>query len=233
MEVFRRTAAEKNAPLMVVDDISNPVEETLPPIRLQTIGFHQPGNARLAATCLLELHRRGRVSIQPGLLSRGLSHTRLPGRGQVLTLTGPDTTVTIVVDGAHTPESVASLTRACSGILPAGWIVLFGAVRGKAVREMTAILAPHTRAVVVTPPGSFKPSDPVEILRSWRSGSDPAPAVYAAHPLVALDAALKYAVRAGGAPIVVTGSFYLVAVILRAVIRYAHEHRYAISGFGR
>jgi folylpolyglutamate synthase/dihydropteroate synthase len=85
---------------------------------------------------------------------------------------------------------------------------LFGSVSGKKPLEMAEILAPAFDHIVVSKPNAFKPSDPAdvrEIFHRLNPGTelheDPARALARAREL------------AGGRPILVTGSFYMVSEI--------------------
>jgi len=89
-------------------------------------------------------------------------------------------------------------------------VLVFGAFEGKAVGPMAEVLAPLFDRVVVTPPGTFRPSDPQALRRAFLEAVPGLPVDIAPEP----KTALKWA-QADGKPVLVCGSFYLVGEILK------------------
>ena len=152
--------------------------------------------ATMAAACALPgLTRRDVV--------RGLAAAKLPARFELVRASPP-----VVLDGAHTPESVRLTVDTALTLFPGPKVLLFACAYDKRHAEMATLLAPHFDAIVVTKPGTFKASDPKAVYASFA----------ALRPDARLeeDTAAALALAAGeaesrGAALLVTGSFYLCA----------------------
>ena len=151
---------------------------------------------------------------------KALGEVVLPGRFQRLRQNP-----VVIIDGAHTPHSVAAVAEAfrqlTSGkserkenerIRP---ILLFGSVEGKDYKAMARKLCggrhPHFREVIISTPGTFKPSNPSVVAESFRkTGADvsliPDP-----------EEAWKTAIRRSEniRPVLITGSFFMAGEIAR------------------
>jgi dihydrofolate synthase / folylpolyglutamate synthase len=173
--------------------------------RLSMLGDFQAENASLAFLTL----RRTRPEIALASYQQGFLATSLPGRMEVL-----GSAPVIVLDGAHTPLAVTRLLSAFRSIFPGDAVLLFGSVSGKKPREMAEIMAPAFRSVIVSTPGSFKESSPEAVAEIFRA-INPA-TILEKDPARALERARKDS--AGRLPILVTGSFYMVAEIRRLLI---------------
>jgi dihydrofolate synthase / folylpolyglutamate synthase len=175
----------------------NPVE-----FRLSLLGEFQAENAALACLTL----RRTRPEIPLECYRDGLLAASLPGRMEVVGRNPP-----IVLDGAHTPLAVSRLVASFARIFPGEAVLLFGSVAGKRPREMASILAHRFPRIIISTPGTFKESNPeqvFEIFRNLNPGT-----MLEKQPEAALRRARQ---EAGGTrPILVTGSFYMVAEIRR------------------
>lgn len=170
--------------------------------RLSLLGEFQAENAALACLTL----RRTRPEIPLDCYRDGLLAASLPGRMEVVGTNPP-----VVLDGAHTPLAVSRLVDSFDKIFPGEAVLVFGSVAGKRPREMASILARRFPRIVISTPGTFKESNPeqvFEIFRSLNPGT-----VLEKMPEAALRRARQ---ESGGTrPILVTGSFYMVAEIRR------------------
>jgi dihydrofolate synthase/folylpolyglutamate synthase len=170
--------------------------------RLSLLGEFQAENAALACLTL----RRTRPEIPLDCYRDGLLAASLPGRMEVVGANPP-----VVLDGAHTPLAVSRLVDSFDKIFPGEAVLVFGSVAGKRPREMASILARRFPRIVISTPGTFKESNPeqvFEIFRSMNPGT-----VLEKMPEAALRRARQ---ESGGTrPILVTGSFYMVAEIRR------------------
>jgi dihydrofolate synthase/folylpolyglutamate synthase len=215
-EVFRSAARERGSRITFLDeeieDLSIRVDDEgtwfsvqltgMRPekLRLSLLGEFQAENAALAYLVL----RRTMPEIPIECFREGFARTILPGRMEIR-----GSAPRIVLDGAHTPLAVSRLLSSFRAIFPGEAILLFGSVSGKRPREMAAILAPAFSRVIISTPGTFKESDPAEVAGIFRSFN----------PATTLERdparALRRAREESGAtrPILVTGSFYMVAEI--------------------
>jgi dihydrofolate synthase/folylpolyglutamate synthase len=130
--------------------------------RLSLLGRVQAENAALAALVCAEIL----PTIGAKTIARGLAETRIPGRGEIIPGRGA---LPVVLDGAHTPNSVRALVELLREIGAAHCVVIFGSVDGKKHREMISTLVPVTAHMVVARPGNFKPSSPALLLEEARA----------------------------------------------------------------
>ena len=174
--------------------------------RLRLLGAFQAENAALACLCL-----RDRF---PGIPREayldGLAKADLPGRMELFAGTPP-----VILDGGHTPLAVRRLLESWRTFFPGEAVLLFGSVAGKNPTEMARILAPGFSRIVVSTPGTYKQSRPREVYDIFRAlnpdtelEEDPARALARARELAD-----------GVRPILVTGSFYMVAEIRKLLAR--------------
>ena len=176
------------------------------------VGRHQLRNVALAIAAGEQLHKKGVAGITPQSIERGISETHWPGRFQVVPPHGqwPE----IVLDVAHNPAGAWALRSALSeryGDRPL--VFVFGAMRDKAISEITAILFPLAERVVATRPSNPRAASPEEIEQAGsRAGTeveavtDVAEAIERARILAGRDEV-----------IVLTGSIYLVGEAMRAL----------------
>ncbi|MDF1568625.1 MAG: Mur ligase family protein [Spirochaetaceae bacterium] len=177
-------------------------------------------------------------ALEPDISDRAaraaLSEVRLPGRFQRIS----DRPL-IVIDGAHTPKSVTAVaesfreTAGCSAAdarlstvrpgdgdpaAPAeSSILVFGSALGKNHKKMAMALCggrhPFFREVIVSTPGTFKPSDPGAVAEEFRRIG--AQVSLIPEPSDAWQEALNRS--AGKRPILVTGSFYMAGEVAQII----------------
>ena len=169
------------------------------------VGRHQLRNVALAITAAEELGKKGLVGITPESIERGIRETRWPGRFQVVPARGgwPE----IVFDVAHNPAGAWALRSALSERYDDRPLVfVFGAMRDKAISEMTEILFPTAQRVIATQPENPRAASPQEIVQAAsRTGAE-------IEEVADVKTALETARTAAGTTgiVVVTGSIYLV-----------------------
>jgi dihydrofolate synthase/folylpolyglutamate synthase len=158
-------------------------------------GRHQVGNALTAATVLREL------GVAREAIERGIRGARWPGRLDRLR-GAPE----VIVDGAHNPAGARALAEYVQEFYadprPA---LIFGAMRDKAVEEMTGILFPCFREVIVTAPDQPRALEPETFLG------------LVDHPAVRTAADLRAALAGVQGTVFVSGSLFLVAEAMRLV----------------
>ncbi len=176
------------------------------------VGRHQLRNVALAVAAAEELGKLGFARITPDSIARGIRETRWPGRFQVLAAGAgwPE----VVLDVAHNPAGAWALRSALSERYDDRPLVfVFGAMRDKAISEMTEILFPLAQRVIATRPENPRSASPEEIRQAGgRTGAEIEPV---AEVGLALDRARAGAGRDG--VIVVTGSIYLVGEVMRVL----------------
>jgi dihydrofolate synthase/folylpolyglutamate synthase len=174
------------------------------------VGRHQLRNVALAVAAAEELTKSGLPGITPESIEVGIRQTRWPGRFQVLSAKSgwPE----IVLDVAHNPAGAWALRSALSERYDnRPLIFVFGAMRDKAISEMTEILFPLAHKVIATRPENPRSASPEEIRQAGsRTGSE---IEAVAEVAVALERARG--ASGPGTVIVVTGSIYLVGEVMR------------------
>jgi dihydrofolate synthase/folylpolyglutamate synthase len=177
-------------------------------------GRHQLRNVALAIATAEELNRAG-VHIAPRDIEHGVRETRWSGRFQVIPATGsrPE----LVLDGAHNPAGAWALRAALSEIYSDREITMvFGMMRDKDMREVTEILFPMARRVIVTHASNPRSATAEEIRNaSARITTDIKEESTVA---TALESACELA-RGKGVKslVVIAGSIYIVGEALAAI----------------
>lgn len=167
----------------------------------QLPGHFQLENALNAVAAARVLQRRG-YRISDSAITEGIATTTWPGRLEKLQ-SRPD----VYLDGAHNPSAARELQAFWTQNFAGRRIlVLYGALRDKAVDEIAGILFPLATEVVFTEPGTSRAISAAQLREI--AGH------HAAHSSVIRDAeqALDY-LLAKAAPedaIFITGSLYLV-----------------------
>jgi dihydrofolate synthase/folylpolyglutamate synthase len=113
------------------------------------LGRHQVRNVALAIATAVELRRQGMSGITAETIGQGIRETRWPGRFQWLAANArrPET----ILDVAHNPAGAWSLRSSLSqfcGERPL--VMVFGAMRDKAIAEMAEVLFPLAERVILT-----------------------------------------------------------------------------------
>lgn len=176
------------------------------------VGRHQLRNVALAIAAAEEVSKKGLKGITAESIERGIRETQWPGRFQVRPAGGgwPE----IVLDVAHNPAGAWALRSALSERYEdRPLIFVFGAMRDKAISEMTEILFPLALRVIATRPENPRSASPEEIQHAGqRTGAE----IDAVNEVgLALERARA---RSGSdAIIVVTGSIYLVGEAMRSL----------------
>ena len=157
-EVVAARCRAVGAPLTVADfDTLSPVNDTLEGqvfdcgahkgLRLPLLGEHQLKNAAAALTAIDALRQRG-WNIPESAVAQGLAAVTWPGRFQVVRRAP-----TVILDGGHNPQCMASLAAALREYLPGRDItVLTGVLADKDFGTMYDSIAPlAARFITVTP----------------------------------------------------------------------------------
>src|SRR5690349_1169301 len=134
-------------------------------VESQLVGRHQLRNVALAIAASEELGKKGLTGITAESIERGVQETRWPGRFQVIPARNgwPE----IVFDVAHNPAgawALRSVLLECYG--DRSLIFVFGAMRDKAISEMTEILFPLAQGVIAARPENPRAASPKEIVQA-------------------------------------------------------------------
>lgn len=205
--LFRAEGSAAPPDSLLASDLSSALPAEGLEVRCPMIGAIQAQNMALAvltSICALQgtgtRHAGKAVS---AAIREGLAASTLPARFE---LAGRDPA--IVLDGAHTPESVRLTMDTMSTLFPGPKVLLFACAYDKRHAEMAAILAPRFEAIIVTKPGDFKVSDPRAVFGSFA----------ALRPDTAFEEETRAAIikavaesEERDAALLVTGSFYLCA----------------------
>ena len=226
MPVFRMTAAKKNAPLLEISDLVQ-----LDAIRISSKGTSctvLPANNRTNLPQLQELVKNGLNLSSPMIgeiqahnmalsltalvlavpeiskeaIIQGFFKARQPARFEIIS-----SQPTIILDGAHTPDSIQLTLKNLDLLFPGKPAVLvFACALDKKHEEMAEILAGRFNEIILTKPGDFKQSDPEQIFQSFAKRSK----------MVRLEEDTTSAIVLGlkrslqiDAVLLITGSFYL------------------------
>jgi dihydrofolate synthase/folylpolyglutamate synthase len=204
----KTTAGEDRQPLLCRYPLHVMGKQIL--VETPLVGRHQLRNVALAIAAAEELSKLGIAGITPDSLARGIRETHWPGRFQVIPARAdwPE----VVLDVAHNPAGAWALRSALSERYDdRPLIFVFGAMRDKAISEMTEILFPLADRVIVTRPENPRSASPEEIRQAGsRTGTE-------IETVPEIGAALERARAASGpeAVVVVTGSIYLVGEAMR------------------
>jgi len=176
------------------------------------VGRHQLRNVALAIAAAEEVAHLGIRGITPDSIERGIRETRWPGRFEVPV--AGEGWPEVVLDVAHNPAGAWALRSALSERYDdRPLIFVFGAMRDKAISEMTEILFPLAERVIVTRPENPRSASPDEIRQAGSRTEAEIEAVDA------VGAALSRARQIAGpnSVLVVTGSIYLVGEAMRVL----------------
>ncbi len=189
------------------------------------VGRHQLRNVALAVAAAEELSKLGTCDVEPrapssaelaritpASIERGIRETKWPGRFQLIAAHAgwPE----VVLDVAHNPAGAWALRSALSERYDGRPLIfVFGAMRDKAISEMTEILFPLAEQVIATRAENPRSASPEEIREAGRrTGAE-------IEMVGEIGTALERA-RANALPgsvIVVTGSIYLVGEAMRVL----------------
>jgi dihydrofolate synthase/folylpolyglutamate synthase len=182
-------------------------EEVL--VETSLVGRHQLRNVALAIAAAVELNQQGFASITVKSIESGIREARWPGRFQVIAARAgwPE----MVIDVAHNPAGAWALRSALSERYEdRPLIFVFGAMRDKAISEMTEILFPLAERVIATRPENPRAASPEEIQQAAARTGVEVEAVEKADQAMERARSLAKA----GTVVVITGSIYLVGEVM-------------------
>jgi dihydrofolate synthase/folylpolyglutamate synthase len=212
-DVIRETARKRRSKLFLygknfsVNRDGELLSDLTPPIKIgpAMAGDHQIHNASLAAEALLA---SGSFEISPAQFSRGIKKTKLPGRFQVEKMKGGN----VIYDVAHNPAAIKTLVGLLKEKYPKRkFNIIFGALRGKNVLAMLKELAPVTKKMACVTTDDFRAIDTGTLCRTAKKAG------INAKPVGGDSLAEFMRASIGAAPLIVTGSFTTVEVVIKSV----------------
>lgn len=177
----------------------------------------------------LNLKMRGEVQAQNALLSilvcqkmgfyekgvteKSIENVQLPGRFEKKVYKGK----TLIFDVAHTKESVKHTISSFNRIFPQKQdnAVIYASIEGKDTYHMLKTIMDTFDRIVITKPGTFKKSDPEEIVEQAQSLKQKQEIYYNEDNLEALEIGLEKTKDAGA--LLIIGSFYLAGSIMEKI----------------
>ncbi len=207
-------------------------------IETPLIGRHQLRNLALAISAAEELVKQG-WAISPRQIAEGIRLTRWPGRFQIVPPEADGSRPEMVIDVAHNPagawalraelsEHFAPGSPLCAAFARSGveagespverkLIMIYGAMRDKAIREVGRILFPLAEKVVLTRAGGNpRAATTAELVEAV--GDCGTPLVQAPNVAEAVRQAIAEAQPFGPrALLVITGSIYIVGEAMQAL----------------
>ena len=131
-----------------------------------------------------------------------------------------------VLDGAHTPDSLALTVESFLTLYGGEGIVIFGTVMGKPVEPLAEIIVSRFKNILISRAGHFKPEDPKKVFAVFQEKAhaqennpnifiveEPSKAFLLAKVMaVSVDPVHKEetpVIEVNPKPVLVTGSFYM------------------------
>jgi dihydrofolate synthase/folylpolyglutamate synthase len=245
LEVFKKTANEKNSELFYFPETTEISNVKVTPAGTDfTLSFktenrssaHQP---LFSAPLSLSIPVPGKVQAENAALAiaavktafpqidenavrAGLKNLKIPARFEKICESPP-----FIIDGAHTPESLALAIETFCSLFGEGGILVFGCAADKDAAAMAKIAYSHFTKIIITTPGTFKISNPPKVYEAFAAqATAPAAAtVPVAREKTQLITDTQEAVRAAqefaagkNLPVLGTGSFYLVSEIRKIIL---------------
>ncbi len=228
--VFIRKGGEVNAPLLFIDDILKDSSFSMTPqgmdirldfgttglfkrpleTRLRLFGRIQVQNAALAAAAVKTI----RPEADEAVIEDGLSRALLPGRFEILSPAESGYGIPMVLDGAHTVGSTALTVETFFSLWEPPAHLLFACAADKDVSAIARSFPRGFSRTTLTIPGSYKKADigkAAEAFRDVMSGNEGSLHVMPDFHEAILSAFEQ--AQISGSPLLVVGSFYLVAEV--------------------
>jgi len=140
-------------------------------------------------------------------IRRGLENIKIPARFEKISAANQ---MPFIIDGAHTPESLALCIETFCALYGEGGVLIFGCAADKDAARMAKEAHQYFSKIIITTPGTFKASVPAAVYGAFvkEAGKDK----------ISLIADTQEAVKQAAAfnktlPVLGTGSFYLVSEI--------------------
>jgi dihydrofolate synthase/folylpolyglutamate synthase len=184
-------------------------------------GRHQVLNA-LTAVCTVDLLKARGFSVNDEQIRQGIVNTYWPGRLEVIT-----TVPRFILDGAHNAAGARAVKDYLEeNLRPESTVMIFGAMRDKAIQVMGRTLFPFSRDVILTRVSNERSADPEEIAASLPEFQSVFTVVPG--PQDAFQLARRLAPENG--TILVVGSLFLVGELRRLIREWGMGNRVRYEG---
>ena len=180
-------------------------------INLGLTGTHQAENCSLALACLAKISARDKFQINEKLLRNMLSSITIAGRFEIHKISKQ----TLIIDGAHNPQKMQSLTSNLAKIFPKQkftFIVAFK--KGKDFKKMLTQIIPLADKILLT---GFSTSD---MDNHWRSVDNQEISAFLQSQKFKNFSIIKNSntvilkeITSSKKPVILTGSLYLIGSI--------------------
>jgi dihydrofolate synthase/folylpolyglutamate synthase len=186
-------------------------------------GRYQVRNALAALAAARLLAERG-FSIEDSTIAHGIAATRWPGRLELV-----QQNPAVFLDGTHNPAGARALLEFWNENFPGRRIhLVYGAMRDKAVDEITGLLFPHAASVTLTEPRQTRAITAAELARIAGHFVSSGRLEVVPDPAEALEHAL--ALAAPGDAVFATGSLYLAGDLRRYWATRVNEPNHVLRG---
>ncbi len=168
------------------------------------IGSIYAGNMAVSALALSQLD----IDLKTEHILKGFASSSMLARFEIVSQSP-----FVVLDGAHTPESIRNILATFLELSKVPRILLFGCAHDKKHEEIAKILSPYFNEIIITRPGTFKQSEPAIVFESFQkqmSNNILTDCYLIEDTNSAITKALSDA-KEKNACVLVTGSFYLCA----------------------
>jgi dihydrofolate synthase/folylpolyglutamate synthase len=234
LEIFRKAAAVKNAPLVYfpeavqIENFSYDRRHSSFSLAFKKTAFFPEGlnlslptpgeiHAKNAALAILAV-KTAFPEIGPEVVTSALKDFRLPARFERIREEPP-----VIIDGAHTPLSTGFCTETFTSLYGKQGILIFGCAARKDAVTMAKTLIPNFSRIIITTPGAFKVSNPEQVRNIFsdliKERREKPELIFIKNTDEAIEKALSLG-ETTGLPVLGIGSFYLAAEIRALAIRY-------------
>jgi dihydrofolate synthase/folylpolyglutamate synthase len=171
-------------------------------------GKVQAENAALAIAAV----KTAFPQINEDSIKQGLKSLKIPARFENISpLNTP-----FIIDGAHTPESLSLCVETFCLLYGEGGVLIFGCAADKDAAAMAKIAHPHFSRIIITTPGTFKISNPLQVYETFAAQAGREKTRLVTDTREAVKEAVDLARRENLA-VLGTGSFYLVSEIRKNI----------------
>ncbi|HUU36214.1 MAG TPA: hypothetical protein VMW48_19250, partial [Vicinamibacterales bacterium] len=182
------------------------------PVRLGLRGAHQAGNALVAIRLLEAMSTETGTPVGRAAIEAALAEVRWPARLEWLRHSG--TGARVLIDAAHNPASARALGDYLARTGARDFTLVTSVMTDKNVAGVLGPLMPYVRRVVVTSAHLPRATEPAVLAAQVAAFGPPG-------LVVEIDADPGHAVARGlalAAPVLLTGSIYLVGPLRAALV---------------